>query len=291
MIYYTSFNDLSNTIRRNAWKIPADIDLIVGVPRSGLMCAIMISEIINKPVISLENFLAGEIPLNFNCNRAYFDKEKPIKKVLVLEDTVYSGRSILEAKNKVLNMENAHDYEFIIACVYAEGAGAKDKVDLYLEENYRPDTELVHLYEWNIFHHDNYISLYCMYDMDGILCKEPPDERNTEEYVKYIKDAIPMIVPSSTLGAIVTYRLNKYREETEQWLQKAGVKYNHLYMIASDSYEERSNSCSPAQYKAYVYGKSNWARVFIESDINQAKEIAQLTHKPVICYENGKIYR
>jgi uncharacterized HAD superfamily protein len=54
-----------------------------------------------------------------------------------------------------------------------------------------------------------------MWDMDGIICKDPPDDKNTEEYEKYISEAIPMIIPTTPIGAICTYRLEKYRDITK----------------------------------------------------------------------------
>lgn len=45
---YTTYEDLSNCIRRNVWKVPADVDLIVGVPRSGMIPALMLAELMNK---------------------------------------------------------------------------------------------------------------------------------------------------------------------------------------------------------------------------------------------------
>ena len=47
---------------------------------------------------------------------------------------------------------------------------------------------------------------------------EPPDERNEEDYLKYIANATPMFIPRTKLGGIVTYRLSKNRDITEKWL-------------------------------------------------------------------------
>ena len=287
MIKYTSVSDLLNTIRLNLWKIPNNIDLIVGVPRSGMFCAILVSEFLNKPVISIEDFLLGLEP-SFGGR---IKKTSNFKNILVLEDTAYTGRSILDAKQKCLNLGNANNYNFIFGCIYAEGKEATKKVDIYFENNYDPNTTLCHLYEWNILQHDEYVSKYLMFDMDGILCKEPPDERNTEEYIDYIQHATSMVIPSSMIGAIVTYRLNIYREITEKWLKDTGIQYKALYMVKANSWEERARMCSPAQYKAYVYKNATWALLFIESDKRQAQEIAKLSNKPVWCYEDGKMYQ
>ena len=59
---YISYNDLSNDIRNNLYKIPSDIDLIVGIPRSGMMVASIIGLLLNKSVMSLDNFAMGNDP-------------------------------------------------------------------------------------------------------------------------------------------------------------------------------------------------------------------------------------
>ena len=40
---YKSYQDLSCTIRRMLWKIPSDVGLVVGVPRSGMIAALMVA--------------------------------------------------------------------------------------------------------------------------------------------------------------------------------------------------------------------------------------------------------
>jgi hypothetical protein len=62
-------------------------------------------------------------------------------------------------------------------------------------------------------------------------------------------------------------------------------------MFNASSYEERAKVATPEQYKAMVYGNTDWAILYIESDDNQAQEIARLTHKPVFCYDTGKMYK
>lgn len=284
---YTSYEDLANIIRQNIWKIPANTDLIVGCPRSGLICALMISEIINKPVIDLDGFINGQQPWIGGSRTHLAEKELKYKNILVLEDTSFTSNSIIKAKQRILEMPNANELNVLSCAIFAEGADAKNKVDIYFIENYNPNCW--NIYEWNILQHDIYFTQFCMFDIDGIICKDPPDERNKEAYEKYIENAIPQVIPSSQVQALVTFRLNKYRDVTEKWLKDHGVQYNMLYMFNSDSYEVRSHY-NPAEYKAMIYKNANWAQMFIESDIWQAPQIAQLSEKPVFCYANGKVY-
>ena len=129
-----------------------------------------------------------------------------------------------------------------------------------------------------------------MCDLDGVFCINPPDDHNTEAYENYIKDAIPLIIPSSKLGAICTYRLEKYRDVTQQWLDKVGIKTDNLVMFPADTKEKR-NKIPPYIYKAKIYKSCDWAEIFIESNPFEAENIFKLTGKPVLCFETGKFYK
>ena len=89
---YASYDDLAGVIRTNLWKIPSDVDLIVGVPRSGMIAALMMAEYLNKHCTDLKAFIDGhalyEGVRGLNC------REGKKGKVLILEDTVNLGCSM-----------------------------------------------------------------------------------------------------------------------------------------------------------------------------------------------------
>ena len=121
---YTSIADLANDLRKNAWKVPADVSLIVGVPRSGLMAAIMLGEILHKRVMGLQEYINGLNPMaGARIIHAHNEHNKD-GRVLVLDDTVYSGGSMQKVRSAI-----GWRKDVLFACVYAEGKDAKDKVD------------------------------------------------------------------------------------------------------------------------------------------------------------------
>ena len=125
-------------------------------------------------------------------------------------------------------------------------------------------------------------------DMDGVLCVEPPDERDTEAYESYIENAVPLFAPTSEIGEIVTYRLRKYEAATRRWLDGHGIRYGALTMYEASSPAQRATS--PAQYKAEAYQQRSGAMLFVESSDRQAREIARLTGRPVYCVESNTLY-
>lgn len=284
---YITLKDLTATVRRNIYKIPHDIDFIIGVPRSGMIPASIVAEFINVPLIDVDSFCAGAKPTG--GGRLRLINRPTTSKVLVLDDTVFRGKSMNIAKDKLKPFRGK--YEFIYAAVYLEGRGA-DVIDFWLEDvrKFTSNFTQIVLYEWNIFHHIHSIMDYCMYDMDGVLCVDPPDERRTEEYERYISSAVPLFTPTVSIGSIVTYRLVKYRGVTETWLKNNGIRYGELRMFDAGSWTERNaTGISPEMYKAKHYGKSN-AKIFVESDERQARQIYEMTHKPVFCVETNTMY-
>lgn len=282
---YKSYKDLADTIRLNAWKVPKDVDLIVGVPRSGMMCAIMLAELLNKDVATMDDLVAGH---TMGCGgRSMLIKRARSKKVLMVDDTVFQGTSLKKYRH-LIEMRNL-PFQFIYACIYAEGEHAKEMVDIYFEDIYQPNEKL-YLYEWNILHHYEHKTKFFMFDMDGVLCKEPPDERRTEEYEAYIKEAVPIVVPTTKVGAIVTYRMEKYRKVTEAWLKRWGIECGELRMCPAKDYHQRAWKMQPDVFKGEIYREAKWAQLFIESNAYQAKIINSISKKPVFCYEDGVMY-
>lgn len=282
---YTSYKDLADCIRRNIWKVPADVDLIVGIPRSGMIPALMIAELLNKRCADLDSFIGGR---EMSCGgRKKLMRPGKEGKVLVLDDTVFFGNAMRKTRERLEAV--ATRYDIVYGCVYAEGRNAKQMVDIWFEDIWRP-SEKIWLYEWNIMHHYEKKTELAMWDIDGLLCKDPPDDRDRAAYERYLPDAVPMVIPSAKVGALVTYRLERYRAVTEKWLRRHGVEYGTLRMFSAPSRETRNSTESPAAYKARIYGGATWAKLFCESSARQAERIHQLTGKPVFCYENGKMY-
>ena len=50
---FVTLADLAATIRRNVHKIPHDVDIVAGVPRSGVIAASIIAEFLNAPLIDI----------------------------------------------------------------------------------------------------------------------------------------------------------------------------------------------------------------------------------------------
>lgn len=280
---YRSIADMCNVVRKNIEKVPKDVDLIVGVPRSGLFVANYIALIMNKPLSDFNGLLEGRM-LSAGRTKDVSNNIKDVlecKKILIVDDSVASGKSIIECKEKLEGFKE--DVEIIFCTVYVISSSI-DLVDIYFEILDPP-----RIFEWNLFHYTSILKR-TLFDLDGVLCRDPSDEENDDgiNYLTFLKNTEAKIIPVCSIGGIVTSRLEKYRESTEKWLNENDVKYDSLIMLQATS-EERRNKQLYAIFKAEVYKKSD-AILFIESSENQAIEICNISHKPVYCIENNLFY-
>lgn len=131
------------------------------------------------------------------------------------------------------------------------------------------------------------------FDIDGVLCVDPEDWQNDdgEKYIQFINNAPLKLVPSRKIGYIVTSRLEKYRKDTELWLSKNHIEYGDLYMMDLQTAEERRELGNHAKFKANYYKQIKSAIWFVESNDQQAQEIASLTGKAVYCVDTHQYYR
>ena len=284
---YVTINDLNNAIRANLHRIPHNIDFVIGVPRSGMLPATIISEYLNIPLTDLNSFVNGQRPSG--GLRLGFKRPGNLtqQKVLVVDDTTFNGTSIRTAKSLLKGLSKIYDITYMV--VYKEGRSTEP--DIWLEDISQYADPIV-LYEWNIFHHYSSVTERCIYDIDGVLGQNPPDERNEQQYLDFIKQAPPLFTPSNTIGGICSYRLMKNIDITKTWLENNHIQYKELRLFPANSYEERARSgISPEKFKADYYNSCYWAKLFVESDDYQARRIFEMTKKPVYCVESNKLYK
>lgn len=276
---FRTYEDLTKCIVKNLYKIPRDVDLIVGIPRSGTMVANIIALYLNIPFTDVDNFVnQGNLKTGTTrkCEK-WIKNIGEAKHVLIVDDSISSGKAVKETKQLLKEKNVCCKITFL--AVYALAVTASD-VDIYFEKCEQP-----RMFEWNYMHH--WALEYCCMDIDGVLCEDPSRWQNDdgEKYKQFLLNATPKFIPTQKVGWLVTSRLEKYRSETESWLNKHGVSYNELVMLNGVSAKERALLGNHAEYKAEIYKKSN-AILFFESDYGQALEICKLSGKPVYCIEN-----
>ncbi len=275
MLHYRSFEDLNRTVVRNLHKIPSDVDLIAGIPRSGLMVANLLALHLHLPVTDIDGLRIGKV---INAGSRMKNRLKPFseyERILILDDSIQTGKSMNRVKEEIAPL--FHSQQILFGAVYMN-PDSMNVADFYFEEC--PSTRL---FEWNIMNHP-LIRTACV-DIDGVLCVDPTKEQNDDgpRYRAFLKNVSPLFRITEPIGTLVTNRLEKYRQETESWLAKHNIRYGELVMRDLPSKEARQSLNNHGAYKASVYSARRNARVFIESSYKQSIDIARISGKPAYC--------
>ena len=279
---YKTYQNLIFDIKNNIYKIPSNTDLIVGIPRSGMIPAYMLGLMLSKQVCSLYEFLNEDFKTNTTI-RVKFSGE--IKNILIIDDSILSGNAYTKAKDLIKQSKLDKLYNITYCAIYYKDDNYKKFIDIALEKVNSP-----RIFQWNYLNHC--FLQDAAFDIDGVLCKDPLPQENDdgEKYKNFLLNAKPLFIPQYKIPYIITSRLEKYRKETEEWLKNNNVKYDHLIMLNGYTAEERKKLNLHAKFKAEQYKKLKDIQLFIESDKRQAEEISKLTGKLCFCASTDELF-
>jgi len=277
MITIKSINDLNLLLVKNLHKLTElDIDIIVGIPRSGLMVATIIATHLQKPVTDLYSYIESRMLIE-SGKTSIIDNNKKIK-ILLVDDSINTGTSMNEAVNLI--KKSKFDHDITKFAVYVSPKTKLADLDLYFECCQHPRA-----FQWNIWRH-SYLKNWAT-DMDGVLCRDPIWKKENDQgpkLIKFYESAEAKFIPQKPIKYIITSRLEIHRNITENWLRKNNIKYEKLFM------KSNSNDFNHAMYKTDIINSLNDLELYIESDMNQAELISKNVKIPVWCIDNQSVY-
>lgn len=270
---YRNFNYVNALIMNGLTKIPDNIDLVVGIPRSGLIVSSLIAEYIRKPSTDLFSYL-NDVD-NYKLNVGSLAPASDVKNanvILLVDDAMGVGITMEKAKNMILSKKPTAK---VITCVEFVEPFSTNKVDIYfsiMKDQFLP---------WSVLKRG--ISDACC-DIDGVLTEDVPAEFDDdgEKYINFLKNQRPKFRPDRKIHTLVTGRLEKYRGITEEWLRQHNVQYGNLIMLNLPNKQEKMKQ-DTGNFKAEVFRKSG-LQLFIESDFREGNVIKSLNpEKCVYC--------
>jgi uncharacterized HAD superfamily protein/hypoxanthine phosphoribosyltransferase len=281
---FRSVAQLSDQLLRWSHRLPADIEVVVGIPRSGILAASMLALYLNVPLSDVGGLLDGRCFTSGTGRRKRYAEDPGAaspggflstpRTVLVVDDSLLSGRSMREVRERIEAAQLPH--RVLYAAVYVL-PGRTGDVDHYCEALNGPRA-----FEWNILHGE-LVRQFCI-SLDGVLCRRPSaaEAEDEDAFRASLRDARPYLVPTVEVGWVVSERPERYRLETETWLAAHGVDYRKLVMDDHGPGPPRRGAASA--FKADVY-RSTDATLFVDGSIREAVEIASLTGRHVLCAE------
>lgn len=265
--------------------IPPEVDTIVGVARSGLSVANDVAMLLHKPLLILRQTLGDIVEGGNGWRLSSTHMSAQARHVAVIDDTVMTGNSLRSIDPLLSRFESA-----ITAALYVNPM-ATTKPDRYVHELPAP-----HLLEWNL--PNSVYSRSMALDFDGILCRDCPreDDDDGPRYLDFIENAMPLYMfRREPIPLIVTARIEKYREPTEQWLADHGMRCDSLVMHPATTLAERQHD-DIAAYKARHFAE--WTKraramrplMFVESEDRQARRIHELSGRMTVCPATATCY-
>jgi len=219
---YVTTEDLIRATLALAADLPADIDHLVAVPRSGLIPAATLATITHRP---LHTIARGSIIHAGHGHRSAGLPSRIDGSILLVDDTAHSGQTLAHTAT---TLSSAPAIDRVVSAVAFATPQAAHQLDLY---GYILPTP--HLLEWNWANSEFAHTIAC--DFDGVLCEDCPLEdpdADTDEYRDWLARARPLHLPRhKPLVAIITGREAKHRPATEEWLARHRVRYRRLVMM------------------------------------------------------------
>jgi orotate phosphoribosyltransferase len=248
-VEYRTVAQLDDAVVSWLGNLPRDIDIVAGVPRSGLLVANLLSLHLNVPMTDVAGIVEGRV-IQSGARFRGIDSQgflSEARHVLVVDDSVCSGSQMMKVKEQIRRAALPHRISY--AAVYmAPEARLDGHVDLYREVVAMP-----RVFEWNLMH-GTVLANSCM-DIDGVLCRDPTDEENDdgERYHRFLRETPALLLPTAPVGWLVTSRLEKYRAPTEEWLARHKVQYRELRMMQYPDKAARQAARAYARFKADIY--------------------------------------
>lgn len=261
-----------------------DVGGIVGIPRSGMIPASILSTTLHLPlgsydkengtVVWLSNGWRSSNPRNLTYN--------PQKRLAIVDDTIYNGFAIENVVRSLSNKDGYNLDKLVFCSVYARAEGYNRLVSMGITVGYAKVLESPHILEWNLMNSawvtgnlDMESGKYCggglVTDLDGVLLHDILTSGGKEEYV-----LSPYLVPKRMPVNIVSGRLESERKVTEEQLNRAGVLWDNL-MLMPDWWGSKDDYKAISAWKATCMWSAFPSHgLFVESDGKQARIVHNL---------------
>ncbi|MFD2190752.1 phosphoribosyltransferase family protein [Pistricoccus aurantiacus] len=272
---FKSYAELSSDILNSINKVQHEgYDLIVAIPRSGVIPAYMLSLSLNIDCAMFNEFLANARLAKGSVRRTrkQIRNAWDAKKVLIVDDSVDTGNSIAKVLEQI---PEDCPCEITTLAVYGNVIGLS-KADICLKYLASP-----RIFQWNMWH-CGALRRACIV-LDDVIFDCQNESCDKEQVGLASVDKFkPLVLPSYKIHSLITRQPERYREAIESWLSLHGISYDNLIMANADGDTAR-DSQDYRNLKAEYYKQNPELNFFVENDFDHAVYIAKATGKSVFC--------
>jgi hypothetical protein len=192
-----------------------------------------------------------------------------------VDDCITTGKSINKAAERIRE-------QYPGATVHTGVLFANDK-NKGMDDSYHTIINGYQLFQWNMMH---YKLGPVGFDLDGIICESNPNHRNEEKYLEFLTEAHPYLIPEFEIDYIITSRPERFRPQTEKWLEENGVRYKNLIMW--DAPGRPRGDDEAASFKGRII-KDTPIFYYLVGGIEQAERIWGITNVPCLYVNEMRI--
>lgn len=263
---YYHYHDLTQYARELISTIARDHQIagVAGVPRSGMLAASAAAIHLGVPL-----FEANMDGVRGVSHGRRLDNLVQPGRIVIMEDSLNSGVRFTHLRRK---LGNSHIYAAVFST--PRSIAKADYVHVNLP--------LPHWFDWWLWGSQYLVNRNIGIDFDGILCHDCPREKDTDDevYVEWMRTVEPLRhARPYGVGTVITGRLEKYRPITEEWLARNRQAVKRVHFGQWPSARERNRI---ADFKAAKVIELELT-AYIESDVQQARRIAEITKRTVAC--------
>jgi orotate phosphoribosyltransferase len=263
---YRGLGDLEQALQAVAARLP-EVELIVGVPRSGILAGSLLALQLNLPLTDVAGYLEGRTLVA--GRRPLRQAGRGPRRIVVIDDSVLHGTQLREVKSR-LDRAGADD-----EVLYAAPFVARESMDLV--DVYGEVVDPPRIFAWNLLHHRELLARACI-DLEGVLC--PRHRTDGASFSEFLAAARPLFAPSVPVGHVVTVRPQRHRPEIERWLATSGIEYSALVMLDRGDDQAGRPQDGDLQQKAAFYARSG-TDLFLVGDRGDAAELAARSGRQV----------
>lgn len=248
-VRYRTVGEMCNRVTASLGMLPPDLDMVVGIPRSGIIAATMITLYRNLPMTDMEGLFEGRMIKSGHRSIEQINNAGRKCKALVVDDSVASGSQMRAARERLKQLEDRFD--FIFAAVYVTKSGA-ELVDIGMEVCPTP-----RFFQWNVMNHP-YMERSCV-DVLALLQPEVSQQAVSSRQLPELWDKAPLFKPKYKFNTLVLPVSQSERERAEQWLIDHGLSFSRLLLAGRDwqGYADARLEAmrDPSVFMGYMFGR------------------------------------